>query len=97
MNQFVQLRRFVIAFLVSIVLNCVLVAIDFSIDPRQAKLSIIQNAVVGLLRPAEALTMRFAPGHGGMQILALVLFSVFVYALVVWVILSLPVWWRHRA
>jgi len=97
MNQFVQLRRVVIASLASIVLNCVLVAIDFSIDPRQPKLSMIQNAAVGLLRPAEALTMRFAPGHGGEQILALVLFSVVFYALVAWVILNLPVWWRHRA
>ena len=97
MNSFVQFRRVAVAFLASIVLNCVLVAIDFSIDPRQPKLSAIQNAVVGLLRPAEALSMRFAPGHGGVQILALVVLSVLVYALVAWVLLSLPIWWRRRA
>jgi hypothetical protein len=97
MESFVQLRRIVIAFLVSIVLNSVLVAIDFSIDPRQPKLSTLQDTVVGLLKPAEALTMRFASGHGGVQLFTLVLFSVLVYALVVWVILSLPVWWRRRA
>lgn len=97
MNSFAQFRRVAVAFLVSIGLNCVLVTIDFSIDPRKPKLSTIQNAVVGLLRPAEALSMRFVPGHGGAQILALVIFSILFYALVAWFILSLPMWWRHRA
>ncbi len=89
-------RRVVVALLVSIVLNCVLVAIDFSIDPRSPKLSTLQNVVVGLLRPAAALSVRFVPGHGGLQILALVLFSIVFYALIAWLIFSLPIWWKHR-
>lgn len=96
MNPTRSLWRIAISFLISVVLNGILVIIDFSIDPRQAKLSTIQNTVVGLLRPAEALTTRFVPGHGGVQILALVVFSVLAYALVAWAILSLPIWWRHR-
>lgn len=32
--------------------------------------------------------MGFAPGHGGAQILALVMFSVFIYAITAWVVLS---------
>jgi hypothetical protein len=85
------------AFLISIGLNVILVAVDFSIDPRRAELSRIQRWAVRLLSPAEAMTMRLAPGHGGAQILALVVFSVLVYAITAWAILSLPAWWRHRA
>jgi len=79
------LFRLAMAFLISIALNVILFAVDFSIDPRRAELSRIQRWVVSLLSPAEALTMGFAPGHGGAQILALVIFSVFVYAIPAWV------------
>lgn len=92
-----HLYRLVMAFLISIVLNVILFAVDFSIDPRQAELSRIQRWVVSLLSPAEALAMGFGPGHGGAQILALVMFSVFIYAIAAWVALSLPAWWRRRA
>jgi hypothetical protein len=92
-----HLYRLAIAFLISIGLNIILVAVDFSIDPRRAELSRIQRWAVRLLSPAEALTMGFAPGHGGAQILALVVFSVLVYAITAWVVLSLPAWWRRRA
>jgi hypothetical protein len=85
------------AFLISIALNVILFTVDFSIDPRRAELSLIQRWAVHLLSPAEALTMGFAPGHGGTQISALVVFSVLVYAITAWMILSLPAWWRHRA
>jgi hypothetical protein len=92
-----QLYRLAMAFLISIALNVILFAVDFSIDPRRAELPRIQRWVVSLLSPAEALTMGFAPGHGGAQILALVIFSVFVYAIAAWVALSLPALWRRRA
>ena len=85
-----------IAVLISIALNGIMLTIDFSIDPRQEKLSRIESIVVVLLKPAEGLTMWLAPGHGGAQILALVAFSVLVYSVVAWVVLSLPIWWRHR-
>lgn len=92
-----HLYRLLIAFLISIGLNVIFFAVDFSIDPRRAELSRIQRWIVGLLSPAEALTTAFVPGHGGAQIVALVLFSVVVYASVSWVALSLPGWWRRRA
>ena len=85
------------AFLISIGLNAILFAVDFSIDPRRVELSRFQRWVVTLLSPAESLAMGFAPGHGGVQILALVVFSVLVCAIAAWLALSLPVWWRGRA
>jgi hypothetical protein len=66
-----QLYRLAMAFLISIALNVILVTVDFSMDPRRAELSRMQRWAVHLLSPAEALTMRFAWGHGGTQILAL--------------------------
>ena len=91
-----HLRRIAISFLISVLLNGILVSIDFSINPRQAHLSTPQNIAVMLLRPAEALMARFVPGHGGAQIVALVGFSIIIYALVAWLALSLPTWWRYR-
>jgi hypothetical protein len=49
-----------------------------------------------LLTPAEELTIRLAPGHGGAQIFNLVISSFVIYAIVGWVALSLPAWWRRR-
>jgi hypothetical protein len=49
------------AFLISIGLNVILVAVDFSIDPRRAELLRIQRWDVRLLSPAKAMTMGFAP------------------------------------
>ena len=90
------MRRFPIALLISIGLNVVLFAVDFSIDPRQDSLSRIQHLVVVLLTPAEALTMRLAPAHGGAQIFDLTISSFVIYAIASWVALSLPAWWRRR-
>ena len=92
-----HLYRLAMAFLISIGLNVILFAVNFSTDPRRAELSRVQRWVVGLLSPAEALTMGFVPGHGGAQILALVVFSVLFYAMVSWVVLTLPAWWQRRA
>jgi len=92
-----HLRRLVIALLVSIAVNIILFAIDFSINPHQPELSQTQQLVVRLLGPADALTTRLAPGHGGAQLAALVMFSVVVYFIVAWVFISLPLWWRDRA
>jgi hypothetical protein len=92
-----HLYRLAMALLISIGLNVTLIAVDFSIDPRRAELSRIQRWAVLLLSPAEALTMGFAPGHGGAQILALVVFSVIVCAITAWGVLSLLAGWRHRA
>ena len=90
-------RRLFFALLVSVAINIVLFAIDFSINPIQAKLSPTQQLVVRLLGPADTLTTRLVPGHGGSQILALIMFSIAIYSIVAWVFISLPVWWRNRA
>jgi len=64
-----HLYRLTMAFLISIGLNSILLAVDFLIDPRRAEVSRVQRWAVRLLSPAEALTMKFAPGHvGGVQI-----------------------------
>lgn len=96
MNLPRQLRSAAVAVMISLALNGVLLVIDFSIHPQQDKLSTIENIVVGLLRPADLLTRWLAPGHGGAQILFLIMSSVVFYAVVAWVALSLPIWWRHR-
>jgi hypothetical protein len=97
MQLSVLLRRLPLALLLSIALNVLLFAVDSSIDPRQEELSQIQLCVVSLLKPAVALVTWLAPGHGGVQIFYGVLFSVVVYTVVIWLALSLPVWWRRRA
>lgn len=89
-------RRIATSFLISVVINVPLLVIDFDVDPRQSRLSTIEKIVVGLLTPAERLTMWLFPGHGGGQILSMALFSVVFYAVVVWLALSLPIWWRKR-
>ena len=96
MNESKALWRIGLSLLISLILNCVLVAIEFSIDPRQEKLSPVQNIVVAFLTPAEALTTRFVPGHSGTQIVSMIVFSFAVYGLIAWIGLSLPVWWRRR-
>ncbi len=91
-----QLWRVAIALLISIALNGILLAIGFSIDPKRENLSRIASVANALLRPAGAFTEQFAPGHGGTQILILIISSLVFYTLVVWVALSLPVWWTRR-
>ena len=92
-----SLRRVAFSFLSSIILNGVLLPIDFSIDPRKHNLSILQGIAVVLLKPAEAIVDQLVPGHiGGKQIAVGVLSSVLFYAVVGWFALSLPAWWRRR-
>ena len=96
MKPILQFRLVAVAFLISLALNGIMLAIDFSIDPRHEKLSTIDSIVVALLKPSEALTMWLAPGHGGAQILVLAASSVLVYTVLALVVLSLPMWWRRR-
>lgn len=92
-----QLRRIGTASLASIALNGVLLAIDFSIDPRQDRLSTAQRVAAALLRPAEVLAEHLAPGHGGIQILVGVVSSVVLYTVLAWALLTLRAWRRTRA
>jgi cbb3-type cytochrome oxidase subunit 3 len=91
-----QIRRIVFALLISVVLNGFLLAVAFSVDPRQRHQSDTANIANALLKPAGALTAQFVPGHGGEQPVMLFVFSVFFYAVAAWAVLSLPGWWRHR-
>lgn len=88
--------RVTVAFLASAALNGFLLVVAFSINSKEDKLSRIERIANALLKPAASLTEQLAPGHGGAQILALILFSILVYTVLVWVVLSLPRWWRHR-
>jgi len=90
------LWHIMIAFLVSIALNGVLLAVASSIDPTQENLSRAASIANALLKPAGAFTEWLAPGHGGAQIVVLFGSSVVVYAVVAWVAISLPGWWRQR-
>lgn len=96
MKPLPQVWRMAAAFLISIALNGLLLAIASSIDPRQQNLSRIASVANALLRPANALTEWLAPGHGGAQIAALFISSIVLYTVVAWVALSLPIWWQHR-
>ncbi len=89
-------RRVLTAFLISFVLNCILVALSFSIDPRRYPPSTFEKIVDVLDAPAGAMTDWLAPGHGGTQVAVGIVFSLAIYAVLTWVALSLPVWWRHR-
>ena len=89
-------RRLILALLVSVGLNLLLLAVAFSVDPRREELSRSERWANALLMPAGKLTDALVPGHGGAQIVALVLFSVAFYTALSWVALSLPAWWRSR-
>src|SRR5436305_609945 len=50
----------------------------------------LQQVVLTLLGPADVLTTRLMPGHGGAQIAALVAFSFALYSIIAWLFVSLP-------
>jgi len=104
MNPLKHYRRIVIAFLISIALNSFLFAVSLSINPRNPvpPNSGVQRIVDVLAAPSSAFAEWVAPrGHGGahfvITLIAAVVSSVGLYAALAWVLLSLPVWWRHRA
>ena len=84
------------AALFSLTLNGMLLVVAFSVDPRREELSRIENIADALLRPAGMFTEQIVPGHSGAQVTLLFLSSIFFYAVIAWLLLSLPVWWRHR-
>jgi hypothetical protein len=103
MSPLKHCRRLAIAFLISIALNSFLFAVSFSINPRNpVPNSGVQRIVEALSAPSSTFAEWVAPrGHGGahfvIALIAAVASSVGFYAALAWVILSLPVWWRHRA
>jgi uncharacterized membrane protein len=70
-----QIRRIISALLISAAFSILLLSMDFSIDPRQGKLSKAQTLAVALLTPAEFLTEQGTPGHSGVQIVVLAVWA----------------------
>jgi len=103
MSPLKHYRRLAIAFLISIGLNSFLFAVSLSINPHNpAPTSGVERIVDALSAPSSAFAEWIAPpGHGGahfvIALIAAVVFSVCFYAALAWVLVSLPVWWRHRA
>lgn len=96
MNTRRQLLRIAIALAISVALNCLLLAMASSIDPKQENLSRIESIGNAVLIPASEVTTWLAPGHGGTQVVVLYLTSIAIYTAVAWVTISLPVWWQRR-
>jgi hypothetical protein len=92
-----QLRHMAIALGASIVLNSLLIAIAFLTDPARFPSSRMGKIVDTLGRPGGAFTEWLLPGHDAPQVALIVVSSVVFYAVLIWVIVSLPTWWRHRA
>lgn len=97
-----QFWRVAIALLISIALNGFLFAVSLSINPReQVPTSRVERIVDALSTPSSAFAEWVAPqGHGGthfvVALMAAIISSLVFYAALAWVVLSLPVWWRHR-
>lgn len=96
MNTRGQLLRIAIALVISVALNCVLLAVASATDPRQENLSRIESIADALLMPAGELTAWLAPGHTGTQVVVSIVISIAIYTAVAWVTISLPVWWQRR-
>jgi hypothetical protein len=89
------------ALITSLAINGVLVLIGLSINPRQYPASRFASFLAALTAPSTALAEWIAPhGHdaphfAGAAVIAIVS-SVLFYAIFVWFLLSLPIWWRQR-
>jgi hypothetical protein len=97
-----QVGRVRIAFILSVVLNVFLFVVSLSINPsRKGSTSETARVLDVLSAPSTAFAEWIAPrGHGGahfvVALIAAIVSSVVFYAALAWVVLSLPIWWRHR-
>jgi hypothetical protein len=95
-------RRLILALGISVFLNIVLVVAGSFVDYQKYPLSRTATVVDALGQPGGAVAIWLAPaGHDLPQILAASLISfsasIFFYALLLWIAISLPAWWRNRA
>ena len=89
-----QLQRLAIALLASILWNCVLIATPFfTVRFPSSRIGRVMDA---LGRPGGAFAEWLLPGHDAPQVVLIITSSVVFYAVLMWVTLSLPVWWRSR-
>ena len=96
-----RLRRLLVALAISVALNGVLAAPSLSIDVQQSPPSRTEKILDVLTGPSTAFAEWLAPpGHGGTHFVVAtavaILCSIVFYAVLTWVVLSLPVWWRNR-
>jgi hypothetical protein len=95
--------RIRIALIISGILNGFLVAASLSINPRGQDPTPMADRIIGVLTaPSTAFSEWIAPpGHGGFHfviaLIAAIISSILFYAVLAWVVLSLPAWWRHRS
>jgi hypothetical protein len=96
-----QRRRVRIGLLTSLILNGILIVLALTVVNRQDRSSSLVRLLDFLSGPSNAVAEVVAPrGHDaahfvGGAIVSVVL-SILLYGVVVWFLLSLPVWWRDR-
>jgi hypothetical protein len=81
-----HLRRWKNALIASIVFNSVLFTVP--LGPRRYQSSPIGEIVEVLGKPGGAFTEATFPGHGGIQILVMILASVIFYAMFAWLVFA---------
>jgi len=95
-----QSWRIRVALMISVVINCLFIAMGLSIDLQRppsraarilADLTEASNAFAAWIAPRGHDTAHFVGG----AVIAIVS-SFFFYSIFVWFLLSLPVWWRQR-
>src|SRR5258707_796987 len=90
-----QIRRLLIAILISVILNFVLIIVTSAIDPERLVASRLGTIINALGRPGGAFTEWFSPGHGGIQIAIIIVSSIAFYAGIVWITLTAWNWLRR--
>jgi hypothetical protein len=83
-----QLKNMVIASLISIVMNIVMLAVGFSVDFRQPRLSRAGQVVDLFGRPGWVISQWFLPGHDLVQVLLGILCSTIFYAIILWTLMT---------
>ena len=95
-NPDLSLRRIVAAFAISVALNFSMLAFTAFSRKNRLDSSAVGRFIDALAEPSAATADWLAPGHGGTHILVFLVCAVLYFALVVWILLSLPDWWRNR-
>ena len=90
-----ELSLVVRAFMISLVLNGVLLTIPSFFDPTKYPVSTVGKVVDALGAPGGVIVDRFFPGHDLTQAVIMLTCSVAFYAIVAWVVLS--AWAAFRA
>ena len=79
-----QLKSVVIALLISIFMNIVMLAVGFSVDFKQSRLSRVGQIVDVFGRPGWVISQWLLPGHDLTQVLLGILCSTVFYAVILW-------------